>query len=158
MRRAITGLLVLVGVLAFLLSPAEAAIYSFNAVTANDVADVATGEAQLFVDVTDPGGAQTLFTFFNIGPLASSIADVYFDDGALLGIALIDNSDPGVSFSQLAAPPNLPGGTTPFRLSRPRRDSRPIRTPASAQRRQSGGVVGDPVRSAAGHDFCGRRE
>lgn len=115
MRRATTGLL-LIGVLALLLSPAEAAVYTFNAVTANDVADVATGEAQLFVDVTDAGGGQTLFTFFNTGPLASSITDVYFDDGSLLGIAgLIDDDDgvggdPGVDFSPAAAPPNLPGG------------------------------------------------
>ena len=111
MRRLITGVLVLVGVLAFLPSPAEAAIQTFKAITANDVAAVATGEAQLYVDITDPGAGQMLFTFFNSGPLASSITDVYFDDGSLLGIASIDNSDPGVSFTQLATPSNLPGGS-----------------------------------------------
>jgi hypothetical protein len=50
-----------------------------------------------------------LFTFSNIGPAASSITAVYFDGGPLLGIASI-NYSAGVSFSQDAAPPNLPGG------------------------------------------------
>jgi hypothetical protein len=58
-----------------------------------------------------------LFTFINIGPAASSICDVYFDDGGLLGIAgLIDadegGGDLGVDFSQLADPAELPGGNT----------------------------------------------
>ena len=81
----------------------------FN-ITNNIAGDALIGEQQLFVDISDAGGSQALFTFRNVGPLASSITDVYFDDGALLGIASIDNSDPGVEFSQLAAPPNLPGG------------------------------------------------
>ena len=81
----------------------------FGNITGNNVADAAIGESQIFVDVSDPGGSQVLFTFLNIGPEASSITDVYFDDGTLLGIALIDDSDAGVSFSQGASPGNLPG-------------------------------------------------
>ena len=77
---------------------ARAATYGFQCITNNSLTDAAIGEAQLFVDVTDPGGDQVLFTFINDGPEASSITDVYFDDGALLGLAAIDNSDPGVSF------------------------------------------------------------
>jgi hypothetical protein len=55
---------------------------------------------------------QVLFEFFNLGNLASSITDVYFQDTApksLAGIARIFNSS-GTSFSEGATPPNLPGG------------------------------------------------
>ena len=89
--------------------PAQAVSLGFDCITGNLAGDCAIGEAQLSVDITDPGSNQVLFTFNNVGADASSIADVYFDDGTLLGIASIDNSDAGVSFSQLASPPNLPG-------------------------------------------------
>ncbi|HEX5065147.1 MAG TPA: PEP-CTERM sorting domain-containing protein [Myxococcota bacterium] len=71
--------------------------------------DCDIGEAQMSVDVTDPGGGQIDFTFHNVGAAASSIADVYWDDGTLLSIFSITNG-PGVSFSQGATPPDLPGG------------------------------------------------
>jgi MYXO-CTERM domain-containing protein len=83
--------------------------YSFQNVTANSVANAASGQAQLSVDVAPVGLNQVSFTFFNAGPAAMSITDVYFDDGTLLGIASITNG-PGVNFSQGASPPNLPGG------------------------------------------------
>jgi len=86
--------------------------YSFEAITNNSTADTAIGESQLFVAVTNPASGQVLFTFVNDGPYASSICDVYFDDGMLLGIAAIDDSDVGVSFSQLATPGVLPGGNS----------------------------------------------
>lgn len=98
----------------------------FDAITANDVGDVAIAESQLFVEVSDLGAGQVLFTFMNQGPLASSITDVYFDDGSLLGIAsLIDADDgvgglAGVDYSQGASPPDLPGGagaSPPFEAS-----------------------------------------
>jgi hypothetical protein len=92
-------------------SQAQAIPYSFTCITNNNAADCATGEAQLQVDVTDAGGGQVLFTFTNSGPNASSITDVYFDDGTLLGIASITNGT-GVSFAQGASPPNLPGGAS----------------------------------------------
>ena len=44
--------------------------------------------------------------------MASSIADVYFDDGTLLGIAEITASGAGVAFSQFANPNDLPSGNT----------------------------------------------
>jgi hypothetical protein len=88
---------------------AQALTLGFSNITNNNPVDAAIGEAQLFVDVTDPGTGQVLFTFRNIGTGASSICDVYFDDGTLLGIASITGSL-GVSFSQGASPPNLPGG------------------------------------------------
>ena len=94
-------------------SAAQADIYGFQGLTANDIADVATGEAQLFVEVTDLGSSQVMFTFTNTGPNASSITDVYFDDGTLLGIAsLVDSDDgtggdAGVDFSEGASPPTV---------------------------------------------------
>jgi hypothetical protein len=88
--------------------------YSFDCITNNKAVDAATGEAQLLVTASDAGGNDVLFNFINTGPKACSITDVYFDDDAsvLSTIAMIDNSDPGVSFSQLASPGNLPGGST----------------------------------------------
>ena len=73
------------------------------------LADGDIGQAQLFVELTDMGG-QVEFTFTNTGPQASSITDVYFDDGTLLGIASITGMPGFVEFSQYASPPDLPGG------------------------------------------------
>jgi hypothetical protein len=99
----------------------QAVTLGFENISANLVGDAVIGEAQLTVDVTDAGGGQVLFTLNNAGPQASSITDVYFDDGGLLlGIASIDNSDPGVSFSELATPPSLPAAnqaTPPFQAT-----------------------------------------
>lgn len=61
----------------------------------------------LAVEVVDLG-SQVQFKFTNNS--TSSLTDVYFDDGSLLGIASITDSGAGVAFSQGAAPPNLPGG------------------------------------------------
>ncbi len=93
---------------------AHAVSMGFDNISANNAVDAAIGEAQLFVDVTDPGGNQVLVTFFNTGPAASSITDIYFDDGDLLGSAsLIDaddgiGGDPDVDFTEFANPRNLP--------------------------------------------------
>lgn len=88
---------------------ARADLYGFTGLSANNVADVAIAEAQLFVEVTAEGATQVKFRFYNTGPAASSITDVYFDDGTLLGIASIVNGS-GVDFSQGASPGDLPGG------------------------------------------------
>lgn len=96
-----------VAVLTFMSNVSHAGpIYSFTEITSNSPINVAS---QLTVEVIDAGPGQVLFTFRNNGPLASSIADVYFDDGTLLGISSITNMT-GVSFSQFAAPRDLPGG------------------------------------------------
>ena len=87
----------------------EAATYGFLGISANNVNDVATGQAQLSVEVVDAGGGQVDFIFRNAGPLASSITDVYFEDGTLLGIAAVINGS-GVDFSQGASPGDLPDG------------------------------------------------
>jgi hypothetical protein len=102
-------LLVIASLMAINSQPAQANLtLSMDKITNNGINTDIGG--YLFVDVTDPGGGQVLFTFRNTSPVASSIAAVYFDDGSLLGIASIDNSDPGVAFTQLANPANLPGG------------------------------------------------
>jgi hypothetical protein len=93
-------------------TPAYAEIYGFTAITNDSDMDVMIGETQLFLEVL-PGTVPTRvrFDFLNLGPEASSICDVYFDDGSLLGIASIINS-PGVSFSSPAKPANLPAGAS----------------------------------------------
>lgn len=75
-----------------------------------ELANAAIGEAQMFVDLTDLGSSQVSFTFRNTGPEASSITDIYFDDGVLLELLSIDDSEAGVSFARLAKPENLPSG------------------------------------------------
>lgn len=86
--------------------------YSFVNITNNDAVNAAIGEAQLFMELGDPVGNQVRFTFGNTGPQASSITQVYFDDGGFLSFASIDDSLAGVEFSQAASPPELPGGNT----------------------------------------------
>jgi len=101
---------ILIATLLILSVPANAQVtYSFESITNNSTTNAAIGESQLFADVSDAGGGQVLFTFRNIGPEASSITDVYFDDEALLSMVAINNSA-GVQFSQDATPSNLPGG------------------------------------------------
>lgn len=82
--------------------------YSFVGVTSTNAANVATGVAALSMEVIDLGGSQVAFKFTNNS--ISSVADVYFDDGTLLGIASISDSGTGVAFTQFAAPADLPGG------------------------------------------------
>ncbi len=55
------------------------------------------------------GSTQALFVFKNTAVVNSSITDVYFQDGTLLGIAKISDST-GVSYTAPASPANLPGG------------------------------------------------
>jgi hypothetical protein len=102
--------------LSMLCLPTQAGVvYSFKHIVEEgdgpiELADGAIGEAQLFVEVVEFGTNQVLFTFTNTGPKPCSITDVYFDDGALLDIASINDSCVGVSFAGGASPSNLPGG------------------------------------------------
>ena len=111
--------LLLLLIVIFLSSQAQALTVTFdNCVSGTSATNCMTGFNQLSVDVTDEGSNgtnnQVLFTFNNSGPLASSIVDVYFDDGSLLGIAGLIDADEGVGgsmgvdFSLGASPPNLP--------------------------------------------------
>jgi hypothetical protein len=83
--------------------------FGFTNITHNNLTDAAAGAGQLFVDVTAEGGSQVRFAFRNLGPSAMSICDVYFQGGVISGIASIVNG-PGVDFSEIASPPDLPGG------------------------------------------------
>ena len=127
MNKAIL-MVVLVGAL-FSLAPARAGVtYSFTHIVepgdgSAELANGAIGEAQLFVEVSNYdilGVSHVLFTFTNTGPQASSVTDVYFEDGTLLGIAAIFDADEnggiyeGVYFTQNSEetvhPGVLPGG------------------------------------------------
>jgi hypothetical protein len=89
-------------------APASAAMLTFNCITQSNAANCLSGQTQLGVDVLDNGDGRARFVFTNLGPADSSIADVYFDDGTLLGISAIQNGT-GVLFSAGATPGNLPG-------------------------------------------------
>ena len=91
---------------------AAAESFSFACISSGSAANCATGATQLRVDVLNFSANQTLFQFYNTGAGNSSITDIYFDDGTLLGIAQVNNgpSGSGVSFSPPATPGNLPGG------------------------------------------------
>ena len=87
-------------VLALLIAFSAAAYaesYSFACISNNNAANCASGAAQLRVEVLNSGSGQALFQFYNIGTIGSSIADIYFDDGTLLGIAQLNNTS-GVNF------------------------------------------------------------
>jgi len=89
--------------------------YSFVGVTNTSLDNTASGEASLSVEVIDLGFSseeqtnQVAFKFTNAS--SSSLTDVYFDDGTLLGIAKITDSGSTVAFTQFADPKNLPGAT-----------------------------------------------
>lgn len=111
LRSALGALGVVLALGGLLAAPASATTFSFESITNNNAADAAAGEAQLFVEVT-AAGALVDFRFYNTGSNASSIADVYFDNGSLLGIATIINGGAGVDFSQGASPGDLPAGNS----------------------------------------------
>lgn len=109
-----TKILIVLALCTFMAAPAFSmtSTYSFNCLTQTNAANCNAGQAQLVMDVISTANAtQVLFEFRNTGPAASSITDIYFDDGSLLGIAQIFNPS-GVSFSASASPGNLPGGNT----------------------------------------------
>jgi hypothetical protein len=116
------GLACAMGLLAFASPAAAETIYGFQAITSNSTADVATGQTQLFVGISDVGNNQVAFRFFNVGPKASSITDVYFDDGSLMGISTLQDADDkynglfgnaGVDFTKgSASPGDLPAGNS----------------------------------------------
>ncbi len=101
----------------FVASPASAFQFGFKNITNNDAANKATGENQLFIDVLDAAGGENLnatqawFKFSNVGPNASSITQIYFDNSDVLkNIFSIADSGDGVSFEIPKKIGNLPGG------------------------------------------------
>lgn len=63
----------------------------------------------LYVDVWDGTGVAN-FTFYNDSILHSSIARIFFDDGSLLGVDEVINSEDYTFFKKVPAPQPLPGG------------------------------------------------
>lgn len=109
--------LLAMGIALFAAETALAATVSFSCITDNSNYSCDAGEAQLNVEVSDIGNNQVLFTVNNSGSIDSSITEVYFDDGTLLGLSsLIDKDDgvgglDGVDFTAGdVRPPDLPGG------------------------------------------------
>jgi hypothetical protein len=105
--------------LCMLSMPAQAGpTYSFTRITQNGSVNVAS---QFEMTVNDNGSNQVEFIISNNGPLQSTIFEIYFDDGALLGSTLgIDESGGGVDFKQNTTPSDLPSGNTispPFETS-----------------------------------------
>lgn len=97
-------------------------IYFAYSCTNNNPADVAGSIGQFSVDISDISdatGPKASFTFYNVGSFQSSITQVYFDDGVLLGIASVVNGL-GTDYSAGGKPPDLPGGngcTPPFEVT-----------------------------------------
>ena len=110
-------------VLALSASTASAGwMYGFTGVTNNWGGDVAIGESQLSMEVIElRRSGDVRIKFYNSGPDASSITDVYIDDrnSVFSSITKIHNST-GASFSEGATPGNLPGANNladPFQSS-----------------------------------------
>lgn len=110
--KSLAGAVCCIGLLAA--APAYATsptVLNFYGITHNDMtgAAVADGVANLRAEVSDIGGDKVRFKFTNNSNV-SSLTDVYFADGALLGISGVTSSS-GVSFTGgSASPPDLPGG------------------------------------------------
>lgn len=88
-------------------SSAHAVIYDFEVFTDNGAYSEALDG--LYVDVTN-GGATVDFTFYNNSSVQSSVVRIYFDDGSLLGIDNILNSQGYTLFTTAAVPGDLPAG------------------------------------------------
>ncbi len=100
-------------------SPAQALQFNFNNITHNSAVNESTGERQLLVDVTDSFGKENLasnnvlFKFSNVGPFASSMTQIYFDNSTVLkSMGTIADSGAGVDFVAATGNMNLPGGNT----------------------------------------------
>lgn len=86
--------------------------YGFYGFNNNHPDNIAIGEAQFFVDVSDAGGGNVLFHFRNDGPEDSVITGIHFHDqiGALDSLAGI-TSGPGTNFIAGLHPGVFPGGS-----------------------------------------------
>jgi hypothetical protein len=107
-------LILAVVMVAFFATSSWAYTYGFTNITANSTDNAATGETQLFMDITDAGNNQAIFKFWNSTDPgdASSITQIYFDDdtegGTILDAEIAGSSD-GVAYYEVDSG-NLPGG------------------------------------------------
>lgn len=89
---------------------ASADVFTFLKITNNNPEDLS---GQLSVNVTDAGSGQVSFQFLNNVGTASSVTQIYFDNGSgafLSALAL--GTQTGVDFNIGGSPPNLPAGNT----------------------------------------------
>lgn len=103
--------MILGGLLCAATSVSYSATYNFSCITNNSATDCAIAESSVTMDVVDLGNSQVEFVFSASGASNFSIAEIYFYDGTLLGIASI-NDDPlgGVDyFEQTGGSMKLPG-------------------------------------------------
>jgi hypothetical protein len=114
-RTSMSALLLAIGSLFLLPIAAQASPLDVDAIVWEYASDVTIGEAQLWVDVTEPVSGRASFTFHNDGPQPCRISEVYFDDGSLWNVHSIAGN--GSVFFSDSRPANLPGGdlmTPPF--------------------------------------------
>lgn len=92
---------------------AHAVDYSFTCI-AGVAGACADGASNLTMSVSAGASGSVDFTFRNFSALGSSITEVYFDDGTLLGLAGLADSGNGVTFSQIGSgsPGDLPAGNS----------------------------------------------
>lgn len=108
MLRAFNTFLILVSLLVFFTSNCDAVIFPFEIFDAEGQL-VDTPGLDLYVEVTN-GEGKANFIFYNDSIFDCSVAQIYFDDGSLLGIDYIING-PGTEFDRaFPGPGNLPGG------------------------------------------------
>lgn len=116
MKKILTILAISSLMLVFFATSSWALTYGFTNITANSTDNAATGEAQLFLDITDAGNSQALFTFSNsLDPgNDSSITQIYFENNAgILGDILdVTTGNDGVDYLIAGRAGNLPGGNT----------------------------------------------
>jgi hypothetical protein len=89
---------------------------TFQTVTNNNPGNVTVGQTQISVQMFDSVGGNSLtdtgviFRFLNSGPATSTITQIYFEDGTLLGAPSFSYPTLGVAYETGANPANLPGG------------------------------------------------
>ena len=101
--------------LAFASTSANAVVYSFDCFTNNNAASCSGLDAsgQITMDVTSANATQVQFVFANAGPVASSIAQIYWDTGLLSGVASVGATVGTVNFTVGSpSPANLPSQNT----------------------------------------------
>ena len=94
-------------------STASAILYSVVDIEGDgNPANVTTATNQLSVDITDPGSGQILFTFTNIGPSASSITQIYFEQNSFNFLYDLEslNGSTGVDFIEATGNLGRPPG------------------------------------------------
>jgi len=114
MKKLLTVLAISGLMLALVSGSAFAYTYGFTNITSNSTDNAATGESQLFIDITDVGNSRALFTFWNEeSGKDSSITQIYFENnGDLLDdIVSVTGSD-GVDYLIAGRVGNLPGGNS----------------------------------------------